>query len=467
MRIASRIGKYVPGAWAVLLVLLFYPQSGIACLANYHSPDWLAAESPLILIGRVETVEKGVAMKTTRRGFRWGEQQGEPGPTTACAGPSRVARCLHATNGHGRFWSNRVLRPLPNVHYTFPVGEELLFLLPALPDKGNVALRYGGSLLPVCKTEMIESRLARARQYQAAYLTGIERDMPQVYVAASKLAERARQTCMNWPQLTRVPVKTRPDCFTDEEGEVFKIAKKKLIGELAKLDVEAIRTAIAMDWLSDDLKWSKHPLWEKAVEELVQSRSRDVVAADRAAVRRELVAAGVGKDCIDHYLSDIRDNDGWSSLRFPMYGPHSYQQRSPENLTTDFILRFHRYDRGNMFRDYGMNFDVLAKLDPARVKTIIPTLYGSDDGQLKIVACRVIEQLPGTAFVGLIVAAIRDDCYAWWHLVSKDEKDTSRRLTAMLNQAEHGVSVWGRMMFSRNFPECTKCFSGSCVFREQ
>jgi hypothetical protein len=467
MKTARPLGRCAAMGCAILVAALLFAQSSVACLAHYCSPDSLVVECPLILIGRVEKVEKGTVANSPagRHGFSLGQDRDEPKPTKAQVRVLRVLRGKYSaptvTVGSGPIES---CAPY-DVHYSFKVGEELIFLLPAVPGKEGVALRFGGSLLPVSKTEMIESRLARARQYQAAYLAGVERDLPQIFAAARKIADQSRHTRAKWPELTRVPMKDAPDLFTEEESEAFKKAREKLVKELSGVDVEAIRVANAIEWLSDDLpRWSDHPLWKKAVEDIEQSRRKEIAYSERAAIRRELVAAGVGKEQIDHYLADIADNDEHYSLDFPTYGPYPYRERNAENLTTDFILRFHRYDRGCMFRDYGMDFDQLAKLDPARLSTIIPALYDSDDRQLKIVACRAIERVPGTAFVELMLDDMEHDKYACWHLVGKDDKETSRRLTALLDRAEHDLSPWGRLIFWGSLREA-KCFHEVCMAR--
>ena len=423
MQVARRTAMRFLQVWAGLLVTVLLPQTSFACLGCYYSPDWLVVHSPLILIGRIENVEKVDPKQVPSSGYRPLSDRldpDRPGPTMAQVRVLRVLRGKYS-NPIVTVYSGPIETCSPSaVHYSFKAGEELLFLLPTIPSKHGAALRYQLSLLPVSKTHMIESRLTRARQYQADYLAEMERERPQTYLTARKLVEQMRQVSPKWPELTRVPVNHMPGHFTDEEGEAFKSAKETLVKDLAGIEVEAIRTADAIDWLSDDSTcWSRHPLWGRALWDLAQARGKEAATAERARIRRELVRNGVEQGQIDRYLADIPDSDLAFSLGFPPHAPYSHRKHSPENLTTDFILRFHSYDRGAMFRDYGMRFEVLAELDAPRVSMIIPALYGSDDQQLRVVACRAIERIVAKVSpvallrgIGMMVVALGFVAYA-------------------------------------------------------
>jgi hypothetical protein len=352
------------------------------------------------------------------------------------------------------------------VHCGFSKGSAYVFVLPSLPAEGKVALRYGGSLLDIKRTEAIEAELGRARAFKAAYLARTRKEKPETHSRAVALDRRLAKASKDWPGLTptkrKVPAAgtgqtpaddtgllrlegLREDMVSYKEGEDFKAAKRALVRELRTTDLETMEVALAMNWLSDDRDaWPKKLLWENALRDLTGERRGDLVKYNRARVREELGRAGIGKKHIDEYLATVPKGDLDGPPAFPFCAPYPFHERKSDARTTEFILHYHCFDRGEMFVSYGMQFEVLGTLDPERVKTIIPAMYGSVDRQLHLVAYRAIERMPGTAFVGFVLdELLDDDPHAWRCLVHpKDNSQTEQRLRELIQSGRTDLPEW-------------------------
>ena len=170
----------------------------------------------------------------------------------------------------------------------------------------------------------------------------------------------------------------------------------------------------------------------------------------KARVKKQLAQVGFKKKYTDRFLKNLGEGDLSREVHFPDVPPYAYRKKiSPSDLTTDFILRYHAYDRGSMFSAYGMDFDRLAKLDAKRAKTVVSAMFGSDDQRLQTVAFRVIERVPGTEFVDLIVDELLYGKPGNWGalIFKKNPKQTDRRLKAMVSLAKQKLSGWGFMHF--------------------
>lgn len=157
-----------------------------ACLAEYRSPDWQVAHSPLVIIGKVEKVEKGkVANAEQERGL-WSKNlnKHEPKPSIATV---RIMRILKGNypKTHVRIGSGPIRScAFHEVHCSFHVGDQWVCILPSYPRDGAVALLWGGSVRSLRETEMVESQVARAIAYRDTYLNELQRENPKVHAAA-------------------------------------------------------------------------------------------------------------------------------------------------------------------------------------------------------------------------------------------------------------------------------------------
>ncbi|HVE39502.1 MAG TPA: hypothetical protein VNM14_06410 [Planctomycetota bacterium] len=422
------------------------------CLAEYRSPEYLVGSSPLIVIGAVEEVNDDLE-----------EDKREPVDRTESAKPT-LARVKILQTLKGRYdrpelrvgsGPLQTCAPFP-VHYHFQVGEKLIFILPDDPRDGTARLRYSRSLLECEKASMIHARLSWARAYRESFLEELRQILPKVHQEALDLAKELRGAAPAWP---------KGESWLKETAEVTK-AKEALLERLAKADVEAIRAALAVDWLDGSAGlWWRSPFWEGTLSEMVSIRGKEVERVERNRLDRELAAAGVKDDLARKYRDAVALHPGRMDLRFPPYPLHPEKNGDRDNLTTEFILRCHTYDRGELFPAYGMGFDVLGGLDPARVSHLIPQLFGSDDDKVHLVAYRAIERIPGTSFVDLVLRRVLQDSWAWLALKHpSDVNETGRRLVALLDLGEKTLGAYGKAALWTNLRKA-ECFEPICIDR--
>jgi hypothetical protein len=438
-----------------------------ACLAEYRSPDWLVADSPLVIIGKVEKVEKGkVANAEQERGL-WSKNlnKDEPEPSISTV---RIMRILKGnyTQTHVRIGSGPIRSCAPyEVHCSFRVGDQWVFILPSYPRDGAVALLWGRSVRSLSETEMVEAQVARAIAYRDAYLSELQRENPKVHAAAGQLAEEMRKAGKAWPEANR-------DKKTYEPSKEYQTAVDKLKDALAKVDVEAIRAALALDWLSEEPDpWWRKEVWVGAIEKVTESRNREIAALQRDWIRKTLTRAHVEKEYVDGYLKAAEKEDPRASLSFPPEPPwmYSYLHEKPAGgvLSTDFILRYHSYHRGMMVPAYagGFSAEVFTGLDPKRVRPLIASLYHSDDERLRWLANQAIGYMPGTEFADLVLDDMIEEGHPGaWRILNNSErpKETAPRLTAMIDSASNKYAPWGVQAMWQVLRE-GECFEPLCI----
>ncbi|MHC4983113.1 MAG: hypothetical protein ACYTF6_08105 [Planctomycetota bacterium] len=459
--------------FAAAFLLAALPTAAKACLAHYHSVDQLVADSPLIIIGEVVATEKMpkelAASPSLLDGGPSPPHEGDPQPAVATV---RVLRVLQGS------WKNKTIRigsgPIGAcspwaAHYRFAKGDRAIYILPALPAKGYVCLRYQGSIRDIKKTEMVEQYIARARAHRSDYLAKVKDNQPDVYAAAGKLRGELVQAAKSWPQPRRVPLEVEKDmgaekdaqgakagektepAYWEKETHLTKAATKALLEQQSEEKIETLRTLMALAWQDQESKsWTEQFVWRQAVEQLKSNRAREAAESGRAYYRDILTRAGVEKKHVDSYLKELTDRDLDDAISFPVQAPSCWNKDfDGEQLTTDFILRYHLYDRGNMFQCYGMDFEELAKLQPGRLRLILPAMLGSQDEQLSLVAYRAIEYMPGTEFVEAIFWEImREEEHYWECLVAEQPKGQAElRLRHMVKLAYEKCSGWGIASF--------------------
>jgi hypothetical protein len=444
-----------------------------ACLAEYRSPDWLVADSPLVIIGEVEKVEKGytadVAGRKGDAGTRTGDGPRGDGPK-ATVSTVRIMRILKGSypKAHVRIGSGPIRSCSGNEeHFSFPVGTQHIFFLPIYPRNGEAALVWGTSVRSLRETEMVESRVARAIAYRAAYLSELQRENPKVHAAAVQLAEEMRKAGKTWPEANR-------DKETYEPSKQYQAAVDKLKDTLAKVDVEAIRAALALDWLSEEPDtWWRKEVWVGAIRKVTESRNREIAAFQRDWIRKTLTRAHVEKEYVDEYSKAAEKEDPRASLSFPPKTPWMYNYFQKEgakagaSLSTDFILRYHSYERGMMVPAYagGFSAEVLAGLDPKRVGPLIASLYQSDDERLRWLAHQAIGYMPGTEFVDLVLDDMVEEGHPGaWQILDhwKRPKETAPRLAAMVDLASNKYAPRGVQAMWRTLRE-GECFEPVCI----
>lgn len=425
------------------------PLESLACLAHYCSPEQIVTESPLIFVGTVESVKELLVEDKILGG------------DTPMMATVKIGRIL---KGSCRDASVNVMSgpvascSLAPSHYKFKKGERAIFCLSTFPKDGKSGLYTSGRLLRVSDTELIESIMNRALVQKQAYLGRIQKESPKIYAEAEELCRRLSRAASVWPE----PEYTFDDkAGTSRKNLAYEKIRDTLIAEVRTTNVRILRTAAAMDWMSDDPKaFSKQLLWKDVM--LNAQHEKAFCKDERDELRLILRQAGVEKDLVEEYLASVPDTALETGCGFPLRAPDPWNRAelSGDVLTTDFILRYNCFDRGYMFPSYGMGFDKLAALKPDRLKDIIPAMLGSRDEKVSLVAHRAIERMPGTAFVDVLLDAARGgNRYALQALVVENsEKQTEQRYKALLEYSGAEPDFW--YVLSRN-----SCFEQAAVER--
>ena len=342
----------------------FATATGYACMAEYRSPDYQVANSPLIVIGEIEKIEDG---KVSNAQTAYDVPQ--PPPTKPTVATVRIVRLLK-----GRY-SGSALRigsgPIRNcayweVHYVFEKGRQMIFILPAYPNKkGEIALLWGSSMRPLTDMQMVETRIARSIAYRDAYLSKLKKEQPEVYAAAVAFAKEMRGSSKKWPEMTFVgkggATITAEEMAASEEHsptDAFEFSKEYTLAcqaialRIAATDIEVIRAANAIEWLDqEEQPWWDRYIWKLVMNELAIPRESRVTGYERKRIRGTLTALGVEKLHIDAYMAAAKGRDTFSAwFSFPLQLP--YADFDKETKSTDFILQYFSYDRGAMFARY-------------------------------------------------------------------------------------------------------------------
>ena len=491
------------GFVASVLSVVFCPSVSHACLAEYRSPDWLVGHSPLVFIGTVEKIEDGLVQSAKEGGLaqRESEEEGLGKPTIATV---RIAEILKGdySETYVRVGGGPCQSCGGDWYYTFKTGRQYIFILPEYPKIsaqnrhphnpqtkkrqlsrgdsriGEVALQWGGSLLPLSETNLIESEIARLAVYRTEYLAEVQRERPKIYTAGVQLAERMRKEKVQWIAAEK--------SYSDErENKYLKLREEtssSLVKTLADIPVEAIRVAQALDWFSEKADpWWEQSVWEDAMEKLVESRKAEVTTLNEMWVRNVLIHANVERKYIDEYLQyqvNNKDRSSRSALTFPPDAPgvdvYSHKKRGKKEqtlfnsaLTTDFILRYHTHYRGMMLPAYAGTFSaaVLAGLDPKRGRLPIASMYHGDNERLRWLAQQAIGYMPGTDFVDLPLDDMMENGKSWaWRDLDywKTPKETAGRLIAMIDLVSEQYTTLGKAAFWGTLRD-GQCFHPVCI----
>ena len=324
------------------------------------------------------------------------------------------------------------------------------FLPAGYPERGEGSLSTNGTLLPMSHLELVEGVLCRGKLLRASYLDRVKQQTPQVYEAAQVLQRRFFAEAKSWPAMATVygflvAEEDKPRDEVERENAAYQKTTRALVEAICQCDVATLRAALAIDWLNDEPQaFGRKEIWRHAVREA--AHGKEVCDSERDELRLILRQAGVGDPLIEQYLKSVPDDALQTGVGFPINAPDpwNYGSKTGDILTTDFILRYHCFDRGGMFPAYGMGFDQLKSLKPARLGEVLPAMLGSKDEQLSLVAHRAIERLPGTEFVRLLSERAWDgDSYALQALVVKSDREaTNLRFKALLDLAPKWASIW-------------------------
>ena len=429
-----------------------------ACMAEYRSPDYQVANSPLIVIGEIEKIEDGKVSNA-----QIASDVPDPPPTKPTVATVRIVRLLKGrySGTHLRIGSGPIRNcAFYEVHEAFQKGRQMIFILPAYPNKkGEIALLWGSSMRPLTDMQMVETRIARSIVYRDAYLSKLEKERPKIYAAAVAFAKEMRESSKKWPEMTfagkgGATITAEEMAASDEDRSThafefsreYTLACRAIALRIAETDIEVIRAANAIEWLGqEEQPWWDRYIWKLVMNELAIPRESSVTGYERNRVREMLTGLGVEKRHIDTYMAAARGRDTFSAwFSFPLQLP--YADFDKETQSTHFILQCAAYDRGAMFADYAIHQDNLANLDPARVGYLIKAMYHDDDENLRSVAESAIFQIRGTAFVDVVLDDIvyNGQVSAWYCLIhDKDSKETTTRLAAMIDLASKRLKPSG------------------------
>ncbi len=448
-------------------------------MAEYRSPDWQVANSPLIIVGQIEKIEDGKVANAPKA-----YDVPQPPPIKPTIATVRITRILkgHYSDTHLRIGSGPIRNcAIYEVHYAFSVGKQMIFILPQSPQNGEVALSWGSSMRPATDTGMVESRIARSIVYRDAYLNKVQKEQPAVYAAAVKFADGMRKSSETWPDPTfvekgkkGVPVtmdemvaKRDQDATLEWEfSDQFQNAYDAVLKTLLTTDIDVIRTAHAIEWLNHETTpWWDRQIWTLAIASAARAREQAVASHERTRISNTLKELGVEQNHIDAYRAAINGPDtflDWSS--FPPQLPFA-DFKAKDTRTTHFILQYFAYDRGAMVADYAVEYRKLADLDPTRVSHLIQALYNDDDEQLRYAAIAAIMQIPGNDFVELVLDDILyKGRYDSWHYLTHpdDPKETARRLGAMIGQASKTLKPEALVCLWTSLRKA-ECFEPICI----
>ena len=352
----------------------------------------------------------------------------------------------------------------------FHVGDQSLFILPAYPKDGAVAMTAIEDALPLSAISMIERELTAAAACRSEYLIDLQMERPKVFAAAWRLADEMRKAAETWP----------------EEGEDkvvpkgwYKTGLRDLEKKLAEIDVEVIRAALAIDWLADEPhRWSSQPVWKEAFAGACRSRQQEIDADQERWIEKTLAHAGVESRYIEEYVDALRKTASHGELCFP-YKPSSNARvldpdgkTNADDLSTDFVLRANCYDREGYLAIFRSNFHtakdwlLLSRLKPARIKLTVALLMPENDRGGSLFVRGLIPRLPGTEFVDLVASAINGEgCETSWKLLENptDDKETAARLSLLMEKASAGGD-YGTARLFRSL-RCGNCFYPICIER--
>ena len=457
--------------------------SAFACLAEYRSPDWEAAHAPVIFIGTVEKVEDAKPEELDAQGFLHGLLGGgkdEPKPTVATVKITRMIKGNLDVKTI-KVYSGPLASCAPyDVHYTFTAGKSYVFCPDHLDAKGNAQMAGYGRMHSLSDVELIESCWNRAQVFQKAFIDAARKEHPEEFKKAQALLTAVAKQSKTWPDYPNLLRKEgeKPDAEA-EKAALEKYDKElddavdKLTKTIGDASLETLRICMSLDWLTNTAR-PGHSIWTRFTQNLENGKPNDFAEYEQARITKDLQALGFDAKQIKTYLAHFEVRDFRSPFGFPAEPPSPWGNKEWEgdSLTTDFIYRYTSYDRGAMFPAYGMSWEVLAKLDPQKVKNVIEEMYASRDEQLRLVAYRAIERIPGTEFVDLIISRMYDDPFAWQALVAeKDQAETDKRLGALIQKVMQEpewywtISLWGVLKRGQCFE--TVCLDKAVDLLEQ
>jgi hypothetical protein len=447
---------------AAFVLLLALPPRAEACLFEYRSIDWQIAHSRLVVLAEVVSVDP-----TGEKPRRSGPREYVPSIATL-----RILRVFKGDydKTEVRVRSGPIRSCLgDHVHVSFQVGKRAIYILPGFPIDGEAGLVWGRSVRDLAETGLVESTVSRLQAYRQSYLDSLRRDRPETFKSANELYEEMSKGFVEWPAAQakifhQGELMGAESFFTDDKASAA-ATERSLSKTLGQFDLEAIRGAMALDWLSDaPIPWSQHPVWESAVARVSKAKADELETLELHRIRKLLDQAGVEEAQVETLLDSVKENSRYKpSLEFPPVTPDLRKV----DITTDFILRYFAYNRGMMVPAYAPDFsaEMLAGLDPVRAKPYVAALYGCDDERLRWLASQAIGYSDSAEYSDIVLEDIMENGRDWaWKVLDhhKSRETTGKKLAGMVEYGLKSYTTWGIDAMWRSLAE-GKCFHPAVI----
>ena len=144
----------------------------------------------------------------------------------------------------------------------------------------------------------------------------------------------------------------------------------------------------------------------------------------------------------------------------------AYEKPHGGCLTTDFILRYHSYDRGATLPAYAFDFpaSVLKDLNPRQVnRWSPPCIEATTSGNGGGLAQQAISYVPGTECVDIVLDDLVEGGHEWaWRMLEDPDKpaEIAQRLAALIDQGSKKYTIWGQEECASH-PEEGRLFCGN------
>ncbi|HUO07795.1 MAG TPA: hypothetical protein VM008_05820 [Phycisphaerae bacterium] len=432
--------------------------------------DWQVAHSPLVVVARIDQVN--AVPLSAEEAPRYANLPVRP--THAIVTPIQVLKgTLSPQTKSLEVASGPIFScaPFP-VHVTFHTGDTVIFVFSAKRGDAPSAaaeyeMTYAGGMLPLDQLAQVTDALERCKQWRAQFLVGLDIG---TLTAARKLDGALNDARSHWPPLPDLTGPTsRPSSLMTDDALPLSPAAQEVFNRVDKMDITTLLAALALDFTRAD-GWSKHPLWNNVAQRYCLVHSKETADFLQATWTRELRNAGVAQDQIDKYLARMQGQSDNIPLSFPIPSPASLTHLIGENLTTDFILRSHEFDRGGMYFVYGATNaggvvsagTDFGTLEAARLGLVIPAMYCGQNENLHAIAAQAIAEMHDDRYVPLVADAIAaGKLDAWYPLLSPRElADQHFRALAAAGTQESTsfkpITFWSQMTKA-------ECFENSCI----
>ncbi|MCE9582954.1 MAG: hypothetical protein K8T20_10700 [Planctomycetes bacterium] len=341
-----------------------------------------------------------------------------------------------------------------------------------LPAAGPVGGDHAYHLMPADSFELVEASLARAESFRSTELAQISATDPESIEKAGKVREILRKHSAWLAAETAEDISTLSGDKLAAEQKRQDDAREKFGTEVAETiataSVPTARALLALTWLEpEDYVWRQSEDLGRAIDKLCDSHAGEVHATWEKQAMAILRKAMVSEDDIAQYLTDLNTLGSSPTLSCPFAPPGRFGKLGKlqgRSFTTDFILRFESFDRGEIFRQYMMDSESLAGLDTDRISDLVASLWHSRADRLRTVAFQIIRRARGTKFVDLVWRDMMDAHPFAWRVFDKNGALGTECVRKLVELGDQGEPSWGRAVFWTAM-KSGECFEPEAVER--